>query len=131
MYRFLLRLVINGFALFVAISLVGGLSLHNPDPTSYIILALIFGLVNALVKPVLKLLSCAVIFLTLGLFTLIINTGLFYLTSWIGGQFGFGILIESFWAAFFGALIVSIVSVFFNIVLRDELKGGHQKRKQK
>jgi putative membrane protein len=54
---------------------------------------------------------------------------LFYLTGWVGGQFGVGFTIAGFWSAFFGALIVIIVSVFFNIVLRDELKGGlHRKQ---
>jgi len=48
---------------------------------------------------------------------------LFYLTGWVGGQFGVGFTIAGFWSAFFGALIVSIVSVFFNIVLRDDVKG--------
>jgi uncharacterized membrane protein YvlD (DUF360 family) len=49
---------------------------------------------------------------------------LLYLTDWVGGQFGVGFTIAGFWSAFFGALIVSIVSVFFNIVLRDDVKGG-------
>ena len=129
MYKFILRLVINGFALFAAIYLVPGISLQDPDPVTYVWLALIFGLLNALVKPILKLVTCPVILLTLGLFSLIINTALFYLTAWVGEQFGVGIFIENFLAAFLGALIVSIVSTFFNMILKDELKDRRKRKK--
>lgn len=122
MNKFLLRMVINGFALYAAVSLIDGINLVEPTPVNYLILALIFGILNALVKPILKLVTCPIILLTLGLFTLIINTGLFYLTGWVVGYFGIYLTFTSFWAAFFGALIISVVSVFFNTVLRDELK---------
>ena len=122
MDRFFLRLVINGVALYAAISLVPGLIVQNPSPVTYIVLALIFGLLNALIKPILKFVTCPVILLTLGLFTLIINTILFYLTGWLGSQFGWGFVIQGFWSAFLGALVVSVVSIFFNMIFRDELK---------
>ena len=61
MYKFLLRMVINGLGLYAAISLVPGISLQDPDPVTYVWLALIFGLLNALVKPILKLVTCPVI----------------------------------------------------------------------
>ena len=128
MDRFLLRLVINGVALYAALSLVPGLPVQNPSPVTYIILALIFGFLNALIKPILKFVTCPVIFLTLGLFTLIINTGLFYLTGWLGSQFGWGFIIEGFWSAFLGALVVSVVSVFFNMIFRDELKKPRRRK---
>ena len=128
MSRFLLRMVINGLALYIAIVLVPGIEVQNPNPLTYVWLALIFGVLNALVKPILKFATCPVIFLTLGLFTLIINTALFYLTGWIGEQFGVGFTIDGFWWAFLGALVVSIVSVFFNIVLRDELKASRRRK---
>ncbi|MGD8454974.1 MAG: phage holin family protein [Anaerolineales bacterium] len=131
MSRFLLRLVINGLALYIAIILVPGIQVQDPNPLTYVWLALIFGILNALVKPILKLATCPVIFLTLGLFTLIINTALFYLTGWIGDQFGVGFTIDGFGWGFLGALVVSIVSVFFNIVLRDELKAGRRSQRVK
>lgn len=129
MNRFLLRMVINGLALYAAVSLIPGIVVQDPSPVTYVWLALIFGILNALVKPILKLVTCPVILLTLGLFTLIINTGLFYLTAWVGSQFGVGFTIEGFWSAFLGALIVSIVSTFFNMILKDELKDGSKRRK--
>jgi putative membrane protein len=124
-------MVINGLALYIAIVLVPGITVQNPNPLTYVWLALIFGILNALVKPILKFVTCPVIFLTLGLFTLIINTALFYLTGWVGEQFGVGFTIDGFGWAFLGALVVSIVSVFFNIVLRDELKGGRRRKRVK
>jgi putative membrane protein len=124
-------MVINGLALYIAIILVPGITVQDPNPLTYVWLALIFGILNALVKPILKFLTCSLIFLTLGLFTLLINTALFYLTGWVGTQFGVGFTIANFWAAFFGALIVSIVSVFFNIVLRDELKVSRRRKRVK
>ena len=120
MNKFILRTVANGFALCAAVYLVPGIRPENPDPVSWVWLALIFGLVNALVKPLLKVLTCGVIFLTLGLFTLVINTALFYITAWLGSQFGFGLMIESFWAAFLGALIVSVISSILTAFLKDE-----------
>lgn len=130
MNRFLIRMIINGVALFAAISLVPGISLQDPDPVTYVWLALIFGILNALVKPILKLVTCPVILLTLGLFSLIINTALFYLTAWVGAQFGVGINIDNFLAAFLGALIVSVVSIVLNMVFKDELK-DRPKRKRR
>lgn len=129
MDKFILRLVINGFGLYAAVALIPGIVPQSPNPVSYVWLAVIFGALNALVKPILKLLTCSLILLSLGLFTLLINTLMFYLTSLIGSQFGIGLTIESFWAAFAGALIVSIISILFNIILKDELQ-GKKKRKR-
>ena len=122
MENFILRTVVNGFALYAAVFIVPGIVPDNPSPISWVWLALIFGVLNALVKPLIKMLSCAVIFLTLGLFTLVINTAMFYLTSWVGSYFGAGLRIENFWAAFLGALIVSAISFFLNIFLKDDKK---------
>ena len=122
MNKFLIRIIINGFALYAAVALVSGIQPQNPNPISYVWLALIFGVLNALLKPILKFLTCPFILLTLGLFTLIINTGLFYLTGWIGQQFAVGFTITNFWAALLGALIVSIVSMFLEVIFKDELK---------
>jgi|GEM_PF-63033 putative membrane protein len=127
MENFILRTIVNGFALYAAVFIVPGIVPENPSPISWVWLAVIFGLLNALVRPLLKFLSCGVILLTLGLFTLVINTALFYLTGWMGSFFGAGLLIENFWAAFFGALIVSIISFFLNTILKDEKK-NHRNR---
>ncbi|HAV78938.1 MAG TPA: hypothetical protein DCX53_16430 [Anaerolineae bacterium] len=124
MTKFILRLLINAIALYLAVLIVPGINLLS-DMLSLVWLALIFGLVNALVRPLLKFLTCALIILTLGLFTLVINTFLFWLTSIIGQSFGIALVISDpvWWNAFLGGLIVSIVSVVMTMILRDELKG--------
>ena len=118
----MLRWIINGIALYIAINLLPGLNLANESPASYVWIALIFGLLNASVRPILKLLTCPLILLTLGLFTLVVNTAMFYLTRWVGEFFDIGLQIDNFWAAFWGAVIVSLVSVLLTFILRDELK---------
>ena len=124
MIRFILRWAINAVAIFFAIRFVPGISLESPW-VSVIWLALIFGLVNAFLRPLLKLLTCPLILLTLGLFTLLINTFLFWLTGQIGHMVGINIAINGFWPAFLGGLVVSIVSVVLTLILKDELKGRH------
>ncbi|RPI32692.1 MAG: phage holin family protein, partial [Chloroflexota bacterium] len=81
-----------------------------------------------LVRPLLTVLTCPLILLTLGLFTLIINTLLFYLVGYIGSIFGVGYSVESFGAAFVGAIIVSLVSFVLSLLLKDELKEWKQRK---
>jgi putative membrane protein len=123
MTKFFLRWTINAIGLYLAVLLLPGIDLRS-DLVSIIWLALIFGVVNALFGPVLKLLTCPLILLTLGLFTLVINTFLFWLTSVIGQSFGLGLIISDpiWWNAFLGGLIVSVVSVAMSLILKDELK---------
>ena len=129
MNKFLIRLLINGLAFYAAVSLVPGITAVTSGPLNYLLLAVIFGLLNALVKPFLKLLTCPFILLTLGLFTLLINTGLFYLTGWLGQQFDYGFNVSGFWAAFLGAIVVSVIGMIGEMIFRDELKARNPKRK--
>ena len=124
MTKFILRLAINAIALYLAVWLLPGLDLAG-GVISLLWIALIFGLVNALLGPLLKFLSCGLIVLTLGLFTLVINTFLFWLTYIISQSFGLGLIIHDpvWWNAFLGALVVSIVSFIMSMALKDELKG--------
>jgi putative membrane protein len=115
----IIRWAINAVALYAAIALVPGLTAENPHWTAYIWMALIFGLVNALVRPILKLLTCPLILLTLGLFTLVINTVMLYLTSYLGDFFGVGLTIDGFFSAFLGALIISAISLVLTSVVKD------------
>ena len=124
MTRFILRWAINAIALYLAVLILPGIDLRS-SLVSILWLALIFGLINALFRPLLKFLTCPLIILTLGLFTLVINTFLFWLTSIIGQSLGFGLIISDpvWWNAFIGGLVVSIVSVVLSLILKDELKG--------
>jgi len=124
MTKFILRLLINAIGLYLAVLIVPGIDLGS-NLVSLLWLALIFGLVNALFGPLLKFLTCGLIMLTLGLFTLVINTFLFWLTSIIGQSFGLALIINDpvWWNAFLGGLVVSVVSVVMTLILKDELKG--------
>jgi putative membrane protein len=124
MTKFILRWAINAIGLYLAVLLLPGIDLRS-NLASILWLALIFGLINALFRPLIQLLTCPLIILTLGLFTLVINTFMFWLTSVIGQSFGFGLTISDpvWWNAFLGGLVVSVVSVALTMILKDELKG--------
>lgn len=122
MNRFLIRWLINAIGLYVAVAIVPGINLQSDNWLSFIWLALIFGIVNAFFSPILKLLTCPLILLTLGLFTLVINTFLFMLAGWIGTSFGVGFTVDSWWTAFLGSIVVSLVSVVLTLVVHDDRK---------
>ncbi len=122
MNRFIMRWLINAVALYAAIAIVPGVHPQTANWLSFIWLALIFGLLNALLRPLLKFLTCPLIILTLGLFTLVINTFLFWLAGVVGTNFGVGFTVDGFWPAFLGGLIVSLVSVILTVVFKDEMK---------
>lgn len=131
MDRLVLRLAINALALYLAVGTgwIAGIEGQSTVWWAYLVMGLIFTVVNALLKPILKLLTCPLILLTLGLFTLIINTLLFWFTGWLGNLFGsgFGFRIESFWAGLLGALLVGVVNTVLTLIFRDELKKNHKK----
>jgi putative membrane protein len=122
--KFILRWAINSVALYVAIILLPKYIIYQGNWVDIIWLALIFGLVNAILRPPFKALSCLLIILTLGLFTLVINTLLFALTGWIGSQWhiGFKLAEPWFWSAFLGSLVTTLVGGVLNGLLRDNRK---------
>jgi putative membrane protein len=124
MPKFILRWAINAIGLYLAILLLPGRLDLEGGLVSIIWLALIFGLINALFRPLINVLTCPLILLTLGLFTVVINTFMFWLTSVIGQSFGLGLVINDpvWWNAFLGGLIVSIVSVAMTLILKDDKK---------
>ncbi len=122
MLRLLTKWAITSLALVVAAWLVPGI--HIVDSTAWVavvVTAAILGLVNAFVRPLLQFLSCALVMLTMGLFLLIINAITFSLASWIAQEwFGVGFVVDGFWPALFGSLIVSVVSFTLNALIPDE-----------
>ena len=122
MTKFILRWMINALGLYLAVYIVPGIA-YEGDWTGFLWLALIFGLLNALLRPILKFFALPLIVLTLGLFTIIINTGLLMLTSYIGQNFSLNFTVDGFWQALLGSLVISAVSVVMGMILRDELKG--------
>ena len=129
MTKFILRWAINAIGLYLAVLLLPGRIDLQSGLVSILWLALIFGLVNALFRPLLQFLTCPLIILTLGLFTLVINTFLFWLTSVVGQWFNLGLIIHEpvLWNAFLGGLVISAVSFVMSLILKDELKGRGRK----
>ena len=119
--RLLIRLIINALALWIAIEIIPGLTFEG-DNVSLFAIALLFGLVNALVRPIIILLTCPLVVLTLGLFILVINTIMLSLTIWLSGPevFDLGLTSSSFGATFLGAIVVSVVSGIMTGLLKDE-----------
>lgn len=114
----LVRFLASAAALAVATWLIPGITLADGDTwsrvTTMLIVAAIFGVVNSVVKPLFKFVTAPLIFLTLGLFLLVINALLLQLVSWASGQFGLGWHVDDWGSAFWGALIVSIISFILN-----------------
>lgn len=113
---FLLRLLINAAALWVAIQLVDGID-HRGSWWSLLFVALVFGALNASVRPLLKLLSIPLLIVTLGLFIFVINAVMLRLTSWVSGLLDLGFYVDGFWPAFLGGLVVSIVSLLLSLFI--------------
>lgn len=119
--KLLIRLIINAIALYAAAQLVNGIQLTD-QIGGILFVALIFGVINAILGPILKTLSLPFILVTLGLFTLVINGLLLWLTAALSDSLS----VEGFWAAFWGALVISIVSWFLSAFLKDDDKKGRR-----
>lgn len=137
MIRFLIRVVVNALALFVAAWLLPGITVGSEavtsatgnntsgDILSYLAIGAIFGLVNAIVRPIISFLSIPITCLTLGLFAVIINAAMLMLTSWIMSFTPIGFHVNSFfWDAILGAIIISIVSALIGWILPDKIDRG-------
>ena len=118
MTKLLIRLLANALGLYVAARIVPGISVGE-NWLVVLGVALVFGLVNALIGPLLKLLTCPLIILTLGLFTLVVNAVLLLLTSGLSRAVGLSFTVDGFWPAFWGALVISIVSFVMTLVFHE------------
>ncbi len=120
MTKLLIRWIITILALFVAAWIVSGIRVSGTAWIAYALMAIVLGLVNAVVRPILKVLTCPLILLTLGLFTLVINGFTLWLSARIANMLGIGFYVDGFWPAFWGALIVSIVSVILSALVKED-----------
>ncbi|HZB32605.1 MAG TPA: phage holin family protein [Streptosporangiaceae bacterium] len=119
----LIKVVITAIALWVATVLVDGLEV-TADSTAkrvgtLLAVAVIVGVINAFLKPIIKMLGCAFYVLTLGLFALLVNALLLLLAAWIAGRLDLPFDITGFWAAFWGAIIIGVVSWLLDLVIPD------------
>ena len=116
MMKLLLRLGINSASLYVASLVIPGI--HLEGPLSVVFTAVIFGLVNTLIRPLVSLITCLLQIITLGLFTLVINALMLMFTAWAAQSLGLDFYIDGFWSAFFGAMLISLVSTLMTHTLK-------------
>ena len=116
--RFVVRLLVNAAALWVATRIVPGVS-YSGGVVPMLAVALVFGIVNAVIGTAAKIVTFPIIILTLGIFILVINGLMLLLTSALSSALGLGFHVQGFWAAFWGALVVSLVSTVLSLLIRD------------
>lgn len=123
MSKLLIRLVINAIALAAAAFAVNHFvpeGIIYGDWVDLLAVAAVFGVINAVIKPILKLIACLPIVLTLGLFTLVINALMLLLTGEIADFLGLNFQVDGFWTAVLGAIIVSIVSIILSVFVKED-----------
>src|SRR6266436_4227593 len=121
--KVLIRVLITAAALAVATGIVSGIQLQTGSTLSkvstLIVVALIFGVVNAVLKPIVKTVGCLFYILTLGLIGLVVNGLLLWLTSWVAGKLSLPFHITGFWAAFWGAIIVGVIGWLLGVLIPE------------
>lgn len=120
---FLIRLAVTAAALWAAVYFVPGIDYDGSWP-GLLVVALVFGLVNAVIRPILVALTCPLVLLTLGLFVLVLNGLMLWLTAVFSGALGLDFRVVGFWPAVVGALVVAVVSAVLNLVVGDGSKGS-------
>ena len=119
-----IRVVVVAVSLWVATLIVPGIEVAGTTSQRWVtlvVVAIIFGLVNAVLKPLIKVVGCPFYVLTLGLIGLVVNALLFMLVGWIAGNLGLPFVVAGFGAAFFGAIVVAVVSFILHLVIPDRL----------
>ncbi len=119
--RILLRWLITAVAIYLTAWLMPGIRITTPNAFVVVaVMAVILGLVNAIVRPILAFLSCGCIILTLGLFMLVINAFTLWLSAQIAQAFGIGFYVNGFWPALLGSIVISVISFVLSMFLLDE-----------
>jgi putative membrane protein len=121
--QFVIRTVVTAIALWVATLIVSGIEVSGAGPVANVftllLVALIFGLINAFLKPLIKIVGCVFYILTLGLIALVVNALLFLLTGWLADVFNLPFQVDGFWSAFWGAIVVGVVSWLVGLAIPD------------
>lgn len=119
MRSLIIRWLINTLALYVAVRVVPGVD-YSGGPAGLVIVAALFGLVNATLRPILAMLTCPLVLVTLGFFLFVINAMMLLFTGWLSRQFDLGFQVNGFWPAFWAGLLVSLVSLFLSIMVGEK-----------
>ena len=115
MVKFFVRLLVNAVAIWAAAELINGVTLDTSRVGAVLVVALVFGIVNAVIKPILKFFSFPFIIVSLGIFSLLINAGLFALVAWTTDALS----LAGFWPAFWGSIVVGVVSWVLGLLFED------------
>lgn len=119
----IIRILVNAVALWAAVYLIDGINVSAATTAEkvlvYVVVGAIFGLVNAVIKPIVKTVGCAFYVLTLGLIALVVNALLLMLTAWVASALDLPFTIDGFWPAFWGAIVVAVVSWLLGLVLPE------------
>jgi len=116
--QFFIRLLVNAAALWVAARVVPGVT-YSGGAMPFLGVAVVFGAVNAVIRPITKILTFPLIIVTLGIFTFVVNGLMLWLTSSLSTMLGLGFHVDGFWTAFWGALVVSIVSTILSMLVAE------------
>ena len=119
MSKFLARLLVTSFALYVAVRLVPGITYEGGWPV-LVAMAIIFGLMNAVVRPILGFLTCPLIVLTMGVFIRVINASMLLMAARLARVLAVSFYVEGFGAALWGGMVISVVSFFMNAFIADK-----------
>jgi len=121
MEKYFIKWIINTIAIMIAIKFVPGI-VYAGEWWGILVVGLLFGLINTFIRPFIKLFALPLLIFSLGLFTFIINAMMLSLTSWLSDKFQLGFHVESFKAAFLGALLISIASMVLSCLIPSEEK---------
>ncbi len=120
---FIIRTIVTAVAFWVATLIVDGIEVTGSSTTTNVLtllaVAVIFGLINAILKPLIKIFGCFFYVITLGLIAFVVNALLLMLTDWIAGLLDLPFRVDGFWDAFWGAIIIGVVSWLINLVIPD------------
>jgi putative membrane protein len=130
--KLLISWLINAAALTVAAWVIPGITVSDEQAwVAVAVMAVIFGLINTLIRPFLKLLACPLIILTMGLFALVINGLMLWLSSWIAGSLDVGFHVDGFLAALLGAVVISVVSFVLSLIIGDDGRRWRRRKKRR
>jgi putative membrane protein len=119
--RIIIRWLITAVAIFLTAWILPGINITSSNGfVTVALVAIILGFMNAIVRPILALLSCGCIIATMGLFMLVINAAVLWLTGWVAQQLNIGFQVDGFWPALWGSIIISLISFVLSMIFLDE-----------
>jgi putative membrane protein len=124
MKSFFTRVIINALAIAATTWLLPGITIGGNKVLTVLLVAIVFGIINAVIKPIFSFVTCGLYVVTLGLFTFIANALMLWITQYVAGWFGLQFSIDTFWTAIVAAIIISIISFVLSLIFG---RNGHRR----